>query len=132
MKNKNMKKILVLMISLVVIGLAVASCGGSSDKKESKSKAETVDIKLFDTPAGTMHIEPATITVKSGTDVVFNVTNDGTMVHNLTIEGGKSTADLARYAAATLDAGKVTKDFVIFCSIPGHREAGMEAKVTVD
>ena len=79
-----------------------------------------------------MGIDPSEIKVKSGSEVTFAVTNDGTVVHNLTVDGKESTTDLAPYAAANLDAGKITKEVTVYCSIPGHREAGMEAKVVVE
>ncbi len=62
----------------------------------------------------------------------FEVANDGTVMHNLTVEGGSATPDLNRGESATLDVGDLDPgSYVIFCSIAGHREAGMEATVTV-
>ena len=63
----------------------------------------------------------------------LHVMNDGTALHNLVVEGTDlATADLAsaedeELPVADLAAG----DYTMFCSIPGHREAGMEASLTV-
>jgi nitrite reductase (NO-forming) len=132
MKNKKTIKIVMMTIAIFAIGLVVTSCGGSSDKKESSSKPESIAVSLHDSPTGAMGIDPSEIKVKSGSEVTFAVTNDGTVVHNLTVDGKESTTDLAPYAAANLDAGKITKEVTVYCSIPGHREAGMEAKVVVE
>ncbi|HVR78371.1 MAG TPA: multicopper oxidase domain-containing protein [Acidimicrobiia bacterium] len=62
----------------------------------------------------------------------FEVSNDGSVVHNLMLEGGPSTPDLNAGATASLDVGSLSPgSYVIFCSIAGHREAGMEAALTV-
>ena len=63
----------------------------------------------------------------------LHVMNDGAVVHNLVVEATDlATADLAsagdeELPLADLEAG----DYTMFCSIPGHREAGMEAPLTV-
>ena len=62
----------------------------------------------------------------------FEVSNDGSVAHNLTLEDGPSTPDLNAGATASLDVGSLSPgSYVIFCSIAGHREAGMEAALTV-
>lgn len=76
-------------------------------------------------------IAPAPLTVTAGGSLA--VTNDGTTTHDLTIDG----QDLA---TPTLDAGGTAEldvsalppgSYTVFCSIPGHRESGMESEVTV-
>ncbi len=63
---------------------------------------------------------------------VFEVTNDGSVIHNLALEGGPTTADLNAGESESLDVGELAPgSYVIFCSIAGHREAGMEATLTV-
>jgi uncharacterized cupredoxin-like copper-binding protein len=65
-------------------------------------------------------------------NVEFEVQNDGSTVHNLVIEGGAGTADLTSGGTTTLDAGRLEAgEYTIFCSIPGHREAGMELNLVV-
>jgi uncharacterized cupredoxin-like copper-binding protein len=64
----------------------------------------------------------------------FDVENDGKVVHNLTVEGPggkKATADLTagKSGSVTVVLKPGTYDF--FCSIPGHKQLGMDEKVTV-
>lgn len=64
--------------------------------------------------------------------VVLVVENQGSQVHNLTVEGGGATPDLATGETASLDLGSISEgSYVVFCSIAGHREAGMEAVLNV-
>lgn len=63
---------------------------------------------------------------------VLQATNDGSTAHNLAVEGGPTTPDLAAGNSAQLDVGDLAPgSLVIFCSIAGHREAGMEATISV-
>ena len=63
---------------------------------------------------------------------VFDVVNDGVVEHNLVLEGGPKTPDLSNGQSASLDVGDLRPgSYVIFCDIPGHREAGMLATVVV-
>ena len=69
--------------------------------------------------------------VKPG-PVTLQVHNGGSATHNLVIDGGVRTADLSADEMATLDAGVLSEGtYTIFCSIAGHREAGMEMSLTV-
>jgi FtsP/CotA-like multicopper oxidase with cupredoxin domain len=69
--------------------------------------------------------------VKPG-PVTLQVHNGGSATHNLVIDGGVRTADLSADESVTLDAGALSEGtYMIFCSIAGHREAGMEMSLTV-
>jgi uncharacterized cupredoxin-like copper-binding protein len=65
----------------------------------------------------------------------FDLKNDGKIGHDLTIDGpgvsNKKTPVINGGQTATLsvDLKKGTYDF--FCSVPGHKQAGMDVKVTV-
>lgn len=62
----------------------------------------------------------------------FQVQNSGSVIHNLALEGGPSTPDLNAGESASLDVGTLSPgSYTIFCSIAGHREAGMEAVLVV-
>ncbi len=63
----------------------------------------------------------------------FEVHNVGAVIHNLVLEGGPSSPDLANGESATFDVGDLAPGtYTVFCSIPGHREAGMEAVLVVE
>ena len=78
-----------------------------------------------------LKISPATLTGAAGGSI--RVTNDGAAPHNLAIEGTDLRTPMldagggAELALTGLEPGT----FVAFCEVPGHREAGMEAELTV-
>ena len=79
--------------------------------------------------------DPKDITVGTG-EIVFVVKNQGSIEHNLVLAslGEKTVAQIAiiepgqtREVAASLPAGI----YAIYCSLPGHRDAGMAATLRV-
>jgi uncharacterized cupredoxin-like copper-binding protein len=72
-------------------------------------------------------------TLKTG-KYTFEVKNDGKVPHNLAVQGAgvqESTSDLApgKSESLTVELKPGTYDF--FCSVPGHKQLGMDQKVTV-
>jgi uncharacterized cupredoxin-like copper-binding protein len=64
----------------------------------------------------------------------FDVKNDGKVPHNLTIDGPggkKATPDLAAGKSASLTVALKPGSYDFFCSVPGHKQLGMDQKVTV-
>ena len=62
----------------------------------------------------------------------INVENNGAVIHDLVFEGGPATPQLASGDSAVLEFENLTPGtYTIFCSIAGHREAGMEARLVV-
>lgn len=77
-------------------------------------------------------IQPAELTIAADTDVTIAVASNGSIGHNFTVEN-------TDFATETLDPG-MSEDLVVnlaagtytyFCSVPGHREAGMVGTLTV-
>jgi FtsP/CotA-like multicopper oxidase with cupredoxin domain len=76
-------------------------------------------------------ISPATISVSSGGQLAVN--NTGKIEHNLTIEGTDiKSAQLKANETTVVDLGDL-KDgtYTVFCSVAGHKEAGMVATLNV-
>jgi len=80
------------------------------------------------------------ITVSGGTTLAagtytFHVSNSGPLGHNLTIDGpGVSDATTGTFnAGGTADLTVTLKDgtYEFYCSVPGHKELGMDDTVTV-
>lgn len=66
--------------------------------------------------------------------VAVEVANEGAIVHNLVLEDGDArTPDLEAGESTRLELGELESgDYVLFCDIPGHRQAGMETTLSVD
>lgn len=69
---------------------------------------------------------------KPGT-TAFQIANRGATVHNFTIEGLGASPDINPNEANLWSiTGIQAGTYTVFCSIPGHREAGMVATLLVD
>jgi plastocyanin len=85
----------------------------------------------FDVTATEMRYTPSGIAVAAG-DVPVVLQNRGTVIHDLRIEGKPSLlleASSGQTSTATWPLAKGRYRF--YCSIPGHRAAGMEGVLEV-
>ncbi len=65
-------------------------------------------------------------------DLTIDLVNVGSAPHNLAFEGGPASADLNAGESASFHVGELAPGtYTIFCSIAGHREAGMVAELVV-
>jgi len=66
--------------------------------------------------------------------VTFDVRNDGKIPHDLVVQGNgvdAKTPLLNAGESATLTVDLKPGTYDLFCSVPGHKEAGMDVKLTV-
>ncbi|MBX6371481.1 MAG: multicopper oxidase domain-containing protein [Acidothermus sp.] len=76
-------------------------------------------------------ISPRDVAVAKGTDLRLVVRNNGDMEHDLRLSNGVHTALLAPGRSQTIDVGHVEKDLDGWCTVPGHRAAGMTMHIKV-
>ncbi len=127
-----------------VIGLAFAACGGDDDEAAEPAPAETqpadaggdaTELQLAADPDGALAYDATALEAPAGS-VAIVLTNASSVPHNVAIEGdGDVIAEGEIFAGggtrtttADLEAGS----YVFFCSVPGHREGGMEGTLTVE
>lgn len=116
----------VLGVMMLVVALAVALTGGGlGPDTESSTTVEAGGTQTVEVSLIGMRIVPSVIEVPVGTHLVLEVTNDDAMRHDVVLEDGRGTPMLVDGESATLDVGVVTADVAAWCSVPGHRAAGM-------
>lgn len=72
-------------------------------------------------------------TVQAGS-YSFEVKNDGKIDHDFVVKGNgvdEKTTTIAAGDSATLMVDLKPGSYDVYCSIPGHKQAGMDAKLTV-
>jgi plastocyanin len=135
-----------IVAALSVIGLA--ACGSSSDDNSTTAAStpasttpagggaaaggSSVDIS---TPSGgTLAFDQKDVSAKAGT-VTINFDNKQPTPHDVKVEdsSGKELGgtDLTTSGTATASVDLQPGTYTFFCSVPGHREAGMEGTLTV-
>jgi plastocyanin len=140
-------------LSLVAVALTVglAACGGSSSSSTSSPSAPAPSssstsssasgssgggstIKDAADPSGQLKFTSSTLSASAG-KATIDFTNSSSVPHNMTIvdSSGKQVGATPTFAGGTksftadLKPGKYT----FFCSVPGHRQAGMQGTLTV-
>jgi len=78
-----------------------------------------------------MRFEPSTIVVPDGTHLVVNLENTDGTPHDLVLPDGTTSGLLPRGQQATVDVGPVTAAIEGWCSVQGHRAAGMVLGISV-
>jgi uncharacterized cupredoxin-like copper-binding protein len=78
---------------------------------------------------------PTLSTLKEG-NYTFQVHNAGKVPHDLAIQGPKlaandATPTIAPGGDATLKVSLVAGNYTVYCSIPGHKQLGMVAQISV-
>ncbi len=122
--------IIVAIMGTVVAVLAAIVAFRSGDSADAAVEGGSTENQVASFSLSEFAIEGST-EIGSG-PAQFEVTNEGSVVHNLALEGGTATSDLNAGESETLDVGVLAPgSYVVFCSIAGHREAGMEATLTV-
>jgi plastocyanin len=86
---------------------------------------------VFVVEGSELQFDQAPTTLPAG-EVTIALDNRSGLPHDVTFEGGPGTVVEAAgqstdTGTATLEAGTVT----YFCSVPGHRQSGMEGTITV-
>jgi plastocyanin len=98
--------------------------------KESEGEAAGSAVKVSEVD---YKIRLPEMSFKAGT-YIFEVRNEGKVPHNLTVDGPggqEATSDIGPGGSETLTVDLKPGSYDFFCSIPGHRQLGMERKVTV-
>ena len=120
-----------MMLAVTVFGKeseAGASEGGTNTTATGGG-ASTVDVTAKD-----FKFDLAKTTLKPG-EYTFDLKNDGPSSHNLVINGpgvkNASTPTIAGGKTATVKAKLKAGTYELYCSVPGHKQLGMDVKLEV-
>jgi plastocyanin len=137
---------LMAVAALAVLGLA--ACGGGGDNNETTAASaapatttataggggggSTVDIS---TPSGSdLAFDQKSVSAKAGS-VTISFDNMQPLQHDVKVADSSGQelggTDLVSDGTATATVDLQPGTYTFFCSVPGHREAGMEGTLTV-
>jgi uncharacterized cupredoxin-like copper-binding protein len=113
---------------------AKAGAPGKSGSLAFTGDTVAQQVQVAADPNGSLKWDKAAYDVKAG-DVSFVVTNHSPMAHNFAVEGNGVKAQSKDFGTHTTNTftlkGLPAGDYQIVCNIPGHKEAGMVAKLVV-
>ncbi len=115
--------VMTLVPVLIAVSGGAPASGPSAVRVAGSSGVQQVAVTMVG-----MDIRPAVIEVPAGTRVRLVVTNRDAMRHDLAFANGPSTPMLSQGQKATLDLGVVQANLSGWCTVPGHRAAGHDAR----
>jgi plastocyanin len=128
---------------LVAISMAVVTSGGSTAKATAKSATQegregpsgpgTSSLKEEADPEGQLRFTTKVLSAKAGT-VTISFANASPVPHNLTLAQGTRVLGATptfQGGAKTLTLKLAPGTYAFYCSVPGHRQAGMEGRLDV-
>jgi plastocyanin len=138
-------------LTLVAGALALAGCGSSSTSSTSSQSTTTSvatttsapsssatgaenALSLAANPEGQLKYDKSSLTSSSG-KIKIAFTNTSPLAHNVTIESASKqivgATPTFQGATKTVALSLKPGTYKFFCSVPGHRMAGMEGTLTV-
>jgi nitrite reductase (NO-forming) len=112
--------LLALVISVIAFAAGIDAVSDDGGASQVNAGAETIEVTL-----GDLFVEPSSIEVPAGTELTVVVTNEGAMPHDLKLRGETGTPMLEPGETAEVDLGVVSEPTEAWCTVPGHKEAGM-------
>lgn len=140
-------RLLLPSAALAIGPLALAACGGSSTGASSSSS--TTQGGSTASGSGSVNSTGSTAIIATETEyhialsekragagpVTIEANNSGQVTHDLVVNGpavnNQKTALLSPGQKATLKLTLQAGTYDIYCDIPGHKQAGMDATLTV-
>lgn len=113
---------------LGVAMIVAVGCGGGGDDGAAAERSNDLTIE-----AGDLFFEPEEFAAGPGT-VNFTLDNVGSSEHDLVIEELGDTEVIGLVAPGESGTGSADLEegtYTLYCSVAGHREAGMEATLDV-
>lgn len=142
-----MKTGFMTLAAVAILGLAalaLAACGGSDDSSSTAAETSATEtstsagggetVSFEADPSGQLAYVETDVTAKAGNDTI-EFDNPSSTGHDVVIEdesGGEvAKTDVITDSTTTTTADLQAGTYTFYCSVPGHREAGMEGTLTV-
>ena len=112
--------------TLLLVGLLAAGC--AAGPPATPAPAGDADVTVV---ASDLRFDPGRVEVVAGQPTTIHLSNDGGIVHDLVLGTGWESGPVNPGQATTVTLDPLEETTVAWCSVPGHREAGMELEVVV-
>lgn len=92
------------------------------------------EIELSAVPSGELAFDTTELEAEAGS-VTLTMANPSPVAHNVSIDGGgvdEEGETVGEGETSTVSAALEPGEYAFYCSVPGHREGGMEGALTVE
>ena len=130
-----------ISVFLAAATVAMAVITASTEKPEKKRVVEAGAVKpaaaaplaLAADPTGNLRFDRKTLSAKAG-KVTIDFTNKSQVGHDVVVAKGATKiggTPIITNSQASLNVNLKPGQYVFYCSVPGHRQAGMQGTLTV-
>lgn len=119
-----------LVLFAAMVAAAVFTSSESRGSNDDPDGAGMGELRTIEVELGELYVEPSSIEVDHGEQVILRVTNRGAAPHDLLV-GDTGTRLLDPGDSEEIVVGPFDTGLRAWCTVPGHREAGMEMEVVV-
>jgi plastocyanin len=140
------KKAATIFAIASLAALGIAACGSSDDDSDTTAAADTTAtaptggggggeaLAITAAADGSFSYDQKSLNAKAG-PVTIDFDNPATLSHDVVLEDQSGAevgkTDLVAQGKASFTATVQPGTYTYFCSVPGHREGGMEGTLTV-
>jgi nitrite reductase (NO-forming) len=114
-----------------LLALVAPACGDDDDSPSVAPPTGDNGSVEIDVSMGDIFYDPDRVEIPRGSTLVVNATNDGLIEHDFELDDGQGTGLLDPGESATVEIGPFNENVTAYCTVPGHREAGMEFEIRV-
>jgi uncharacterized cupredoxin-like copper-binding protein len=118
------------LAALFVLALGLAACGGDGGSADGEAAASSSSIEV---EAGDLYFEPDALAASAG-EITVTLDNVGAIEHDFVVEEPGDVDVVGMVAPGESATGTIELEpgtYTVYCSVPGHRAAGMEATLDV-
>jgi plastocyanin len=134
---------LLFLIVLSALALGLAACGGGGNEAATTGGGATTTggggggagetLQLAADPSGALKFDKSSLEATAG-NVTIDFTNDSSLPHDVKLQGpgvdGEGT-DTITGSSTSVTLDLQPGEYTFYCSVDGHRAAGMEGKLVV-
>jgi plastocyanin len=145
-----MKKALAVS-AMIVASIGVVACGGDDDEDDTGAATTpaTTDggaagggggdagggqtLTVTADEGGSLEWAPTQLNATAGS-VTIELDNPSSTPHNVEVEGGgvDEVSDTITESTASVTVDLQAGEYIYYCNVPGHQDAGMEGTLTVE
>lgn len=118
-----------LLASVVGVGIGIRAIDESKANASGGAGAgspQTLEVEL-----GDLFVKPNSVEVTAGTELIVKVTNTGAVAHDLKLDGTTGTRMLEPGESEEVSLGVIEATAQAWCTVPGHKAAGMVLDIIV-
>ena len=133
-----------ILLAVSAIGSAIITGALEDEEEEGEAEGEAGGqptagegggrtLRLSALPGGELKFDTRTLEARAG-QVTLQMENPSSVPHNVSIEGGgvdEEGKTVRQGGTSTVTAELRRGEYDFYCSVPGHRQGGMEGTLTV-